>query len=371
MTKWLKDFNWKFGFLALLITLGVVTASQYLLMKQARVGMESRLAEKAAFINHFYSFLIADALQREDDVTLQQVISRLEEDPEITSVIVVDDASEIRYHPDPQKLGTKWDDPLIQKAMETGDGVLSPFTNTGGRALALVSPLKVQGKPRPMGVVRIDLTYRHVADQLKKFDSSFRLAVLGYICVAIGLMMIFVRRWLTDPLAWIEKTVSGFNLTTAEPNLPETPDEFGRLNKALNDMIIRFRTQLQEQMGTGTDNPVEIERDLAARIMCSFFPNTLIFIGDKNNRIISGSKEGLPAGAPADHVLDLITDVNFANLIGAAFAKEGEPVQGAVSFHDRPFKAAVLCVPAHESRLVKTLILLQPDVQSEKGESPK
>jgi len=339
------------------------------LMKQARVGMESRLSEKAAFINHFYSFLIADALQRNDDVTLQQVISRLEEDPEITSVVVVDAASEVRYHSDPQKLGTKWDDPLVQKAMETGDGVMSPFTNSGGRALALVSPLKVQGKPHPTGVVRIDLTYRHVADQLKKFDSSFRLAVLGYLCVAIGIMMIFVHRWLIVPLSWIEKTVGGFSLTTTEPNLPETSDEFGRLNKALNDMIIRFRTQLQEQLGTGPADPVVIEKDLVERIMRSLFPHSLIFISDKDNRIISGTKENLPPGATADHVLDLITDINFANLVGAAFQKEGEPVQGPVLFHGQPYKAAVLCIPAHESRLVKTLIVMQLDSQPEKGES--
>ncbi len=65
---------------------GVMIAEQSLLMKQARVALESRLSEKASFINTFYAFLIADALQRKDDVTLLQVINRLEEDPEILSV---------------------------------------------------------------------------------------------------------------------------------------------------------------------------------------------------------------------------------------------------------------------------------------------
>ena len=128
--------------------------------------MEMRLREKATFINTFYAFLIADALQRNDDVTLQQVISRLEEDPEISSVIVVDDNGEVRYHADPEKVGTQWDDPLIQKALETGEGVMAPFTNSGGRALALVSPLKVRATAHPIGAVRIDLTYRHIEDQL-------------------------------------------------------------------------------------------------------------------------------------------------------------------------------------------------------------
>jgi hypothetical protein len=371
MNQWLKDLNWKFGFLAVVMTLGIVLASQHLLMKQARAGMESRIAEKAAFINHYYAARIAEALQHNDDVSLQQDISQLEEDPEITSVIVVDANSEIRYHSDPQKLGTKWDDPLIQKAMETGDGVMSPFTDSGGRALALVSPLKVQGKPIPLGVVRIDLTYRHVSDQLSRFDNSFHMAVLGYISVSIGFILIFVRRWLIFPLTWIEQQVTALSLTASEPNLPETSDEFGQLAKALNDMLIRFRTQLQDQMGTGAANPLEIERDLVGRIMRTFFPKSLIFISDRDNRIIAGSKEALPAGARSDHVLDLITDKNFGNLVAAAFQKEGESAQGKINFHGKPFIAGILCVPAHESKLVKTLIVLQPDVQPEKGESPK
>jgi HAMP domain-containing protein len=369
MKTFLKDLNWKFGFVASVLIVAIVLAAQTLLMKQARIGMETRLGEKAAFVNSFYSFLIADALQRKDDVTLLQVVNRLEEDPEVTSVVVVDEDSEIRYHADPDKLGTPLDDPLVKKALETGDGGMNPFRNTGGRALALVSPLKVQGKPRPIGAIRIDLTYRHVDDLIRKFDSSFHLAMLAFICMGIAVMIVFLRRWVTYPLEMTEKAIGALHLATAEPNFPERPDEFGRLNKAVNDMIMRYRTEFQDQIGAGPAGPAEVETDLVERILRSFFPQTLIFIADKDNKIISGTKESLPSGAPADHVLDLITDVNFANLVGAAFQKEGEPVQGPVLFHGRPYKAAVLCIPAHESKLVKTLIVMQADVQPEKGES--
>ena len=46
----------------------------------------------------------------------------------------------------------------------------------------------------------------------------------------------------------------------------------------------------------------------------------------------------------AAHLLDLITDVNFANLVGAAFQKEGEVMRGPVLFHDQPYEAAILCL---------------------------
>src|SRR5258706_2768657 len=271
-----KVLIWKFSFLTSLMVVGVMLAEQGLLMKQTRVGMESRLAEKATFINTFYAFLIADALQRKDDVTLLQVINRLEEDPEILSVIVVDATGEVRYHVDSEKLGTKWTDPLIQKALDTGDGVMNPFQNTGGKALALISPLKVQGSRKPIGAVRIELTFRHIKVQLQKFEASFQMAALGFISFSIGLMISFVRRWVIKPIETTEKAVAGLHLTTAEPNLRESTDEFGRLNRAINEMILRFRVELQEHIGAGPANPSELEKDLVSRLMMSFLPKARI-----------------------------------------------------------------------------------------------
>jgi hypothetical protein len=362
-----KDLNWKFGVVISLIIMAVMLAEQGLLMNQTRVGMESRLAEKAAFINTFYASLIGEALQRKDDVTLLQWISHLEEDPEVTSVVVVDNNGEVRYHADAEKLGTQWNDPLMQKALESGDGVMNPFQNTGGRALALVSPLKVQGLPHPIGVVRIEFTYRHVQDQLKKFDSSFHLAILGFISTAVGLIMVFVRLWVTLPLESAEKAVTGLHLATAEPDLPERSDEFGRLNKALNDMILRFRVELQEQLGTtGTASPGETEKGLVDRLLASFLPQVRVIIAGKDNRIISLTGGLSPQGNSA-HLLDLITDRNFATLVGAAYQKEGEVVRGPVLFQDQPYEAGVLCIPDNESKIVKAVITLQ--AQSQKGDS--
>jgi hypothetical protein len=364
MKSLLKDLNWKFGFLMSLLIVAVMLAEQALLMKQTRVGMESRVAEKASFINTFYAFLIADALQRKDDVTLLQVINRLEDDPEILSVIVVDNKGEVRYHADSEKLGTQWNDPLIQKALDTNDGIMTTFQNSGGKALALVSPLKLQGMAHPIGAVRIDMTYRHIQDQLGKFETSFHMAALGFISAAVGLMMAFLRRWVTLPLENTEKALAGLHLATAEPHFPESPDEFGRLNKALNEMILRFRVELQDQLGTGPARPEDLEKDLVECIL-RLFPHGRILMADKDNRIISSLDHGQNVGTRPDHLLDLITDVNFANLVGAAFQNEGEILRGTVLFENRPSEAAVMCVPERQSKVIKTVIVLVD--KSEKG----
>jgi len=362
-----KDLNWKFSVLTALMIVGVMLTEQMFLMKQTRVGMETRLAEKAAFVNTFYAFLIADSLQRKDDVTLLQVINRLEEDPEITSVVVVDGNSEVRYHADSDKLGTVWDDALIKKALETGEGVMNPFNNTGGRALALVSPLKVQGQPKPIGAVRIEFTYKHVQDQIAKFGSSFNLAILGFISAGVGFMMIFVRRWVTIPLEALEKTVNGLHLATAEGNLPESENEFGRINKALNDMIARFRQEIQEQMGLGSANPEEIEKGLIEQLISSFIPSTRIIIVNKENKIISDTLDHQTVPDSPPHLLDLITDVNFSTLVGSAYQNENTPVWGQVRIKEEDFIAAIVCLSNSQSKIVKAVIILQPP--SKKGET--
>ncbi len=366
MKNLFKDLTWKFMALTALMVTTVMLAEQSLLMKQTRVGMESRLAEKAAFINTFYAFLIADSLQRKDDVTLQQVINRLEDDPEITSVVVVDNKGEIRYHTDPEKLGLQLDDAAVKKASETGEGTMTPFQNSGGRALALVSPLKVQGHPKPTGVVKIEFTYKHVQDQISKFDSSFKLAMLGFISAACGFILIFVKKWVTRPIEVLETNIKGLHMVTAEANLPEAEGEFGLINKALNEMVTRFRAEMQDQMGGGPSD-TEMERDLVEHLMAAFLPKTRIIVADKDNRVLSDMTDGQPAATSTAHILDLITDINFANLVGAAYQSVGVPAVGSVMVQDHPYNAAVLCLPSSQSKLVKAVIALQAPMN--KGES--
>src|SRR4029077_5572172 len=139
----------RFAVMTALLILITGLSAQMFYTRQERTDLEMRLREKSTFINTFYSFLIADSLVRKDDVTLLQVVNRLEEDQEVTAVTVLDQRNEIRYHADPQKVGLPLEDPLVKNVLQSGDAIVTSFQNSGGNALALVSPLKVQGVAQP------------------------------------------------------------------------------------------------------------------------------------------------------------------------------------------------------------------------------
>ena len=78
----------------------------------------------------------------------------------------------------------------------------------------------------------------------------------------------------------------------------------------------------------------------------------------RRRRDASGARQ-IDAVARAAHLLDLITDGNFANLLNAAFQQEGEAVRGGVTFQDRSYEAAILSLPSAQVLRVKTLIALK------------
>ena len=78
-----------------LVFVSILMAESYFL-RHERAMLELQLRDKINFISNYYALGIAEALQRKDDVMLQQIIAGLEQDPDITSVIVVDGKSRIR-----------------------------------------------------------------------------------------------------------------------------------------------------------------------------------------------------------------------------------------------------------------------------------
>src|SRR5258708_6485030 len=117
-----------------LVLVSIFMAESYFL-RHERAMLELQLRDKINFISNYYALGIAEALQRNDDVMLQQIIAGLEQDPDISSVIVVDGKSRIRYHTDPEKIGETLEDPLVQRAMETGEAIATPVKDAGGKAL--------------------------------------------------------------------------------------------------------------------------------------------------------------------------------------------------------------------------------------------
>lgn len=327
--------------------------------RQQRATLGLRLSEKATFINSFYSFLIADALSRNDDVTLQQVIESLEKDQEVTSVVVIDQKGEVRYHADPQKVGEIWNDELLSNSLQKGEGVVTSFQNAGGEALALVSPLKVKGQTRPIGAVRVELTFKHVDKQLRSALTGFPLIILGALSGCVGLMLYWVKKWVFYPMQFLQHGLMTMKPSMLEPNFPETDDEFGRINHALNDLIIRIKTDAQNQQVEGLNQSAR-ERVLFEQLSLALRPDGLIWLADKDNRILAdlGQTNGSPSHVGM-HLLDLIVDANFATLVGNAFQSEGQVARAPVTYQDQSYEATVLRLPVDLSKTVRTVIALQ------------
>jgi hypothetical protein len=345
---------------AALLAVALLMGDQFAL-RQTRTVMDMRLREKATFINNFYSFLIADALIRKDDITLLQVVDQLEKDQEITSVLVVDQKGLVRYNVDAEQIGSVVEDPLLKKVLETGEGSLSAYRNAGGQALALASPLKVQGQPKPLGALRIEFTYRYIDKQLARTHQNFLMVLIGALSFCLGVMLAYVRRWVSGPMEILKSGVRRINPALLESQLPETPDEFGEVNAAIHELLFKVKAEIQNQQAS-LWTQADRERMLIDQLMRLLSPGSRVLLADKDNRIISDS-EG--AADSTVHLLDLITDANFATLVAGAFQREGEALRGPAVFQEKPFEATVLRLPADLSKNVRTLIALTPRLEKE------
>ncbi len=340
------------------VLLSTITTQRYF-MRHERAALELRLREKASFVNNFYAFLIADALQHNDDVTLLQVIDRLEQDPEISSVVVVDGSGEIRYDADPEKIGAKLDDPLIEGALKNGEGYANNFHNAGGQALALVSPLKVRGQAAPQGAVRIDFTYRHIIDQVHTGQASFHMTAMGTMASTIGIILWGFRLWVLRPMQRLKGSLLMMNPAVLEANLPESDDEFGQMNATVNNFISKIKAEWSAQR-TALMTQSGDERVLIEQLVRGLMPEARVLIADKQNRLVcdTGSDGGWEP-RQSRHLLDLVTDSDFSTLIRTALQKEGEVTSGAVSFENQPYQAAILIIPEGQSKVIRTVIALK------------
>jgi hypothetical protein len=176
-----------------------------------------------------------------------------------------------------------------------------------------------------------------------------------------GIVLMCLNLWVTGPLQHLAKTLGTINTAMPEANLPEGTDEVGQVFKAANDLIVQFKAEAQRQW-SDQRNRGEQEKVWVSQLAQSFLPQGRVIVADKDNRVVSDSSNGngTTAGRNA-HLMDLIKDANFANLLNNAFRQEGQVVRGAVSFEDKTYQAAILSMPVHQTVLVKTLIALQPN----------
>jgi len=320
--------------------------------------LRQRLDQKAVFISGYLAFPFATSIQNKDDVTLVQIMDQLEKDPDVISAVVVDDRGEIRYSADPNKLGEENLDEDIKKVAETGEPILKRYTNNSGDAMTLVAPLKAQARARPLGIVRLDMTYKNVDEQTARSRDSFTFYAFGIFLFALSMTLSALRAWVSKPLAMLKNYLRTVSPLSAEASLPEGLDDLGQLNAAVNALILKFRSEIQNQV-LAAAGQVTQEAELISQTLRGILPESRILMANRENIFISDSAtEGNVLG---QHVLDFASDPAFAPIVGTAFQQEGTPSRGTIVWNNESVHVTVLQLSDLISQGVKTLIVINKE----------
>lgn len=354
-------FSRRFGLLGGLAFMLVILVAHVYYSQRTEGVLKVRLIEKAQFINTFLAFPFSLAINTKDDVSLIQVASELEKQPDILSVILADADGEVRYSADQNKIGDIVGDQEMLKVLKSGQMEMITYFTGGGEATALIAPLIIQGRAKPLGVVRTDVTYKRINESVQQMRDGFFMYAIGIYIFCMTLTMTALRLWVSRPILLLKAYLHTLTPATIEANLPEGPDEFGQLNAGLNELIMRFKSELQTVAMQNIGNAVP-ETDLLRQVLTSLNPQARVVLANKDNVVVADTD---PVGATlGTHLLDLMHDAAFGMLVGKAFEAEGVPAIGPVMLNDEPLTATILRLPESFSRGIRTLILLHKNKET-------
>lgn len=351
-----QRFSWVGGFT---LTFVILVSHAYY-ADRTRQELRNRLQEKAVFINNFLGFTFSTALAMKDDITLLQVMSQLEQDQDVLSIVVADDRGEIRYSNDQNKIGEEADDPDMKQVARTGEPIVKRFRNSAGEAMTMVSPLKVQGRARPLGVVRFDMTFKNVDKKSADARDSFLYFAIGLFMFGVTLCGIALRKWVATPIAMLKNYIRTISPMSAEAHLPEGPDDLGQLNASINEMILKFKAEIQAQSMMQNSQTAQ-EGELIQQLLLALDPGVRLLLADRDNKVVADSEAA--SGMMGQHLLDLMQDASFGSLVSAAFSQEGQPARGTVLFKDEPYAATALRLPELFVKGIRTVILLKKEIK--------
>jgi sensor histidine kinase regulating citrate/malate metabolism len=354
-------FSQRFGFIGGLAFAFVILVAHIYYGQRTEAILKERLVEKATFINTFLSFPFSLAINTKDDVSLIQVAGELEKQPDVLSVVLADYLGEVRYSADQTKIGDVTDDAEIKKVLQSGQPEILRYSTSGGQAMAFVAPLIIQGRAKPLGVVRTDMTFKRIDERMQQIRDSFYMYAIGVYIFCMTMTLTALRIWVSRPILLLKAYLQRLTPTTAEANLPEGSDEFGQLNAGLNELILKFKSEIQavamQNMGAAMQ-----EGDLIRQLLTTLNPETRLVMADKDNQIVTDTD---PAGATLGaHLLDLMHDAAFGGLVGKAFETEGVPAHAPVTLNEEAYQATVLRLPESFSKGIRTLILLNKNKET-------
>lgn len=241
------------SFFIICLTGTVVTAVFYLHVSRVIQGLVER---RGQLLLQAVAKQALEAIRRGDfDTGLEGVVKSLQQDPDVSSAIVIDGEGTILAHTDSSKSGSKlflslWDQevlksnkPMIRYDRDNaryiiGMAILGPRSfEEGGVSLSL--PTGSSGIS--LGAIYVSLSEQKIRNQIQKTMKLIVVSLAVIVVAAVIVLIIFTKKFLRplqDLTSATQQLASG-NLEARVDAASE--DEVGTLGKAFNTMTKRLR----------------------------------------------------------------------------------------------------------------------------------
>ncbi len=234
------------------------------------------------------------------------------------------------------------DRPEVRTALAGGNGHAIRRSETVGHDLLYVA-LPVQDGPRTVGIVRLALPL----DVVTGAYASIRQVLLagGFLALAVALGIgLFVARRVTRPVVEMQsvaRQMAGGDYSVRAP--VRSPDEIGRLGRALNVMASRFREKIEDlEREQGTTEAI---LDSMVEGVLAVDPHDHLLLLNQSVRAMFRLGPRLGEGKP---FLEVIRNADLFDLLQACRVAGGEmvsrelglttPVERALEVHALPLR---------------------------------
>ncbi|KRT73811.1 MAG: Sensor protein [Candidatus Rokubacteria bacterium CSP1-6] len=223
------------------------------------------------------------------------------------------------------KIESHRDRPEVRTALAGGVGRAVRRSETVGHDLLYVA-LPIQDGTRTVGILRLALPLEVVTGAY----ASIRQVLLagGFLALAVALGIgLFVARRVTRPVVEMQsvaRQMAGGDYTVRAP--VRSPDEIGKLGRALNVMASRFREKIED---------LEREQATITAILDSMVEGVLAVDGRDHLLLLNQSVRAMfrlgPRLGPGKPFLEVIRNADLFDLLEACRAAGGEMVSRELS----------------------------------------
>lgn len=295
------------------------------------------------------------------------IMQSLAKDERIVSVLYLSRQGTVRWHKESRFIGKPWGE--FEKE-------IPPPTNAINQAYAAKQPKVRQVPKEPLYEIGIPFSVRgdiigiiDVVVSKAGADLLIGSAMRKYVLGAIGVLFLlglplyfFFHHYIILPLETLRDSVETISLKSFDLRFQAKEDEIGELAGAIMRLLGKMKIEI-DGIVNRDHKYKESEQKWWRSLLGTIVPRSeYVIVVDENNNILYANFE-LARGMDAKniHLLDVVDSQqqNLLRLVGQAFDKPGQLVEGETVFRDQNLNVRVLHV-GESSEMNRTLIIFYP-----------